>query len=614
MSRSDAAAEPARGATIEQADAEFLALERDLQAIVARHYADVELVSSRHRADAINLLHYLGLRRHDEHRLQRRLTELGLSSLGRCEAHVMASLVSIHAMLCGREFALPEGTLGFREGRVALDVNTDALFGPRPRGRVPRIMVTLDEQCSSDYGLVKGLIEAGMNIARINGAHDGLEAWGAMIYHVRRAAGDLDQPCAVMMDLPGPKLRTGPLARGPQVVCLRPRRDVRGRPLAPAVFEFALVSDVLHGSAVEMNSTTRVPVDREWLIRRRIGDEVSLTDTRGAPRRARIVEVDRSAPRARAEMWDTTYLETGLPLRCGEDATAIGPLPHVEEYHLLLPGDRISIVWGDGASPSWHHGQPGIAEITCSLNDVFAAVRVGERIFFDDGKFAGVIESVEPDRFVARIADAPARGAKLRFEKGINLPDTDWRTPFLTDADLALLAVAARRADMLSLSFLRSGADVDSARTALARLDAPELGIVLKIETRAGFSNLPEILLHAMRSRAVGVMIARGDLAIEVGYARLAEVQEEILWLAEAAHLPVIWATEVLDRLARTGRPSRAEVTDAAMAQRAECVMLNKGPHVVEAVRELDDILRRMARHQRKTVPLLRPLASWAEF
>ncbi len=73
-------------------------------------------------------------------------------------------------------------------------------------------------------------------------------------------------------------------------------------------------------------------------------------------------------------------------------------------------------------------------------------------------------------------------------------------------------------------------------------------------------------------------MIARGDLAVEAGYERLAEMQEEILWLCEAAHLPVIWATEVLDQLARTGRPSRAEVDDAAVVQRAECVMLNKGP------------------------------------
>ena len=127
--------------------------------------------------------------------------------------------------------------------------------------------------------------------------------------------------------------------------------------------------------------------------------------------------------------------------------------------------------------------------------------------------------------------------------------------------------------------------------------------LILKIETAQAFHHLPELLLEAMRSPIVGVMIARGDLAVEGGYPRLAEVQEEILWLCEAAHLPVIWATEVLDKLARTGRPSRAEVTDAAMAQQAECIMLNKGPYVDMAIAMLDDILIRMAGHQRKKVP-----------
>ena len=106
-------------------------------------------------------------------------------------------------------------------------------------------------------------------------------------------------------------------------------------------------------------------------------------------------------------------------------------------------------------------------------------------------------------------------------------------------------------------------------------------------------------------------MIARGDLAAEIGFERLAEVQEEIMWACEAAHIPVIWATQVLDSLARTGQPSRAEVTDAAMAVRAECVMLNKGPHIVEAIGVLDSILVRMQSHHQKKRSLLRRLRAW---
>jgi pyruvate kinase len=85
-------------------------------------------------------------------------------------------------------------------------------------------------------------------------------------------------------------------------------------------------------------------------------------------------------------------------------------------------------------------------------------------------------------------------------------------------------------------------------------------------------------------------------------------VQEELLWACEAAHMPVVWATQVLETLAKTGQPSRAEITDAAMGGRAECVMLNKGPYVHEAVRLLDDILRRMQAHQSKKRSLLRAL------
>jgi pyruvate kinase len=104
------------------------------------------------------------------------------------------------------------------------------------------------------------------------------------------------------------------------------------------------------------------------------------------------------------------------------------------------------------------------------------------------------------------------------------------------------------------------------------------------------------------------VMVARGDLGVEVGFERLAEVQEEILWLCEAAHVPVIWATQVLESLAKGGMPSRAEVTDAAMGSRAECVMLNKGPFILQTMRFLCDVLNRMEAHQKKKTAMLRKL------
>ncbi len=179
-----------------------------------------------------------------------------------------------------------------------------------------------------------------------------------------------------------------------------------------------------------------------------------------------------------------------------------------------------------------------------------------------------------------RIERAAAVGSRLKAEKkGINVPDTRLPISALTEKDIADLATVVDIADLVEMSFVQDPSDVTLLHETLARLGGDRVGgVVLKIETRQAFERLPQLLLTAMRRPRVGVMIARGDLAVEVGYERLAELQEEILWLCEAAHLPVIWATQVLEQLAKSGLPSRAEISDAAMGERAECVMLNKGP------------------------------------
>ena len=183
----------------------------------------------------------------------------------------------------------------------------------------------------------------------------------------------------------------------------------------------------------------------------------------------------------------------------------------------------------------------------------------------------------------------------------MNFPDTDFHLPALTDTDIKNLEFVAANADIVSYSFVRRPEDCRQLHEHLVRLGKPEMGVILKIENRQAFDNLPLLLLESMRlSPATGVMIARGDLAVECGWERLVEVQEEILWMAEAAHMPVIWATQVLEGLAKTGLPSRAEISDAGMGARAECVMLNKGPHIVETVHILNEILRLMQQHQIK--------------
>lgn len=162
---------------------------------------------------------------------------------------------------------------------------------------------------------------------------------------------------------------------------------------------------------------------------------------------------------------------------------------------------------------------------------------------------------------------------------------------------------------MVALSFVQRPQDIEDLIGALDRLDASHLGIVLKIETKKAFSRLPSLLLAVMRHQSAAVMVARGDLGVEVGFERLSEVQEEILWICEAAHIPVIWATQILESLAKGGTPSRAEVTDAAMGVRAECVMLNKGPYIMQTLHFLRGVLMRMETHHEKKTTMLRRLS-----
>lgn len=438
-----------------------------------------------------NLLHYLALRRTDLRPLQDQLERRGLSSLGRAEAHALASVsavLEVAERLRSNVEIEPgpdsRGAPSFDEGYARLAHNACALLGPEPEHRAVRVMVTMPSEAALDHALVRELVCAGMNLVRINCAHDDPDVWRRRIDNVRAAAREAGRPCLVEMELGGPKLRVG---------------------------EGSAVADVFAGEELV-------------LARRASGSD----------------------PRA----------------------------------------------------------------FVCSLPEVLDDVRAGERIFFDDGKIAGVIQDVGPAGARVLVTQTKSKGGRIGPGRGINLPDSPLRLPALTRKDREDLAFAVKHADLVGMSFVQQRSDIEDIEHELAELAAPShLGMLLKIETQRGFANLPRLLLEGVGRRPVGVMIARGDLAVECGYERLAEVQEEILWLCEAAHVPVVWATQVLERLAKKGLPTRAEITDAAMGERAECVMLNKGPHIVEALGLLDGILQRMHAHQRKKSARLRPLS-----
>ena len=444
---------------------------------------------------ARNLAHYLALRRHDLRKLQLELMPWGLSSLGRCEARVVPSLNAVAAALSalgampGAQVPEPDAGDFFR-GHELLRRHSEAALGPTPPNRAVRIMVTLPTEAAYHYELVHRLVSRGMDIARINCAHDDGAAWTGMVEHVRRASADTGRPCRVCLDLCGPRSRI-------------------------------VSTTVPHAGRVH------------------VGDRLLMTDR---------------------------------------------PVPVDSEWR---------------------------QQFQCSIPEVLDQLTDGAMVWVNEGRLGATLERRLDEGLLLRATDARETGEHLRKDKGLNFPETDLEIDPLTPNDLADLDLVAKLADLVGYSFVQVPNDIASLQRELSARGAGTVGLVAKIETRQAVENLPELIVQGAGNQPFAIMIARGDLAVEVGYKRMAEIQEELLWLCEAAHVPVIWATQVLDNFVKKGVRHRAEMTDAAMAERAECVMLNKGPFAAEAVSLLDGLLGRMEGHQFKKTSRMRALRTW---
>ncbi|WP_437774810.1 pyruvate kinase [Sorangium sp. So ce1097] len=474
-----------------------------------RYQELIDAVHPTHRAGATNLLHYLAVRQRDIRDLQRQLAALGLSSLGRLERCALATLDAVLGALdalAGRPGARSPGAYptSFDSGESMLEDHARALLGEGRPGRQTRVMVTLPGDARKRD--LKRLLEAGMDVARVNCSKGDAAEWSELVERLRSASRETGVACRILCDIAGPNPRVSKVAGGPARVAI------------PA-----------SGGKPQL-----------WLCK----DLKELKKARAAARDAE----------AEAEV---------------DEAAAVG----------------------------------------CTIPEVVDGLRPGHRVFYDDGRLGGTVKRVTDGAALVEVDYAREGGVKLKPGKGLNFPDSELGIPPLTPKDLEDLDFIARHADMVGLSFVRAPSDVERLQAELSAREAAHLGLVLKIETTAAFRQLPRLLLTAMRSERVGVMVARGDMAVEMGFVRLAEVQEELLWLCEAALVPAIWATQVLESLNKTGVPTRGEVTDAAMSSRAECVMLNQGENIVATVGFVVDVLQRMQEHQDKKRALMRPLS-----
>jgi len=575
------------------------------------------LLGSAYAGSAANLAAYLAFRQHDIREIQDELGVLGLSSLGRTEAHVRAGIAAVSAALravLGDDASLASvariGRLCAAQDRV-LDERATVLLGPEPADRRTRVMVTLPSEAAHDAGLIGDLVGRGMDIARINGAHDGPDTWRAMAALVRSASRDAGRDCRILFDLPGPKLRIGPLPTTPGQLRLKAPAE----PGDPNTF-------LLDGSGAPGlpgpgdGPPPRVAVDPAWLAHVRAGDRIECDDARG---RARTLIAEALESPALVKV----STPKGITLVAGTLLHHVGKhgKKRTTAIRLFEPQPGSVKVWAGlairlVADPFAAHSAAGgnmadVPWIACLEPGVLEALTVGRAVDIDDGHVVTRIEAVDAGGARLRVVSTRRPEERLRADQGLNFPDSLIRGAGFEADDLAALDVAAEIADLVGLSFAQAPEDVDRLIAELDARGAHATGVVAKIETQAGIERLPDIIVAGAARRPFGVMIARGDLAIEIGYERLAEMQEELLWLCEAARVPVIWATQVLESLVKTGIPTRAELTDAAMAERAECVMLNKGPHILEGVDTLVDVIVRMEAHQSKKTPRLRALHSW---
>ncbi|MGA9154938.1 MAG: pyruvate kinase [Candidatus Nitrosopolaris sp.] len=335
----------------------------------------------------------------------------------------------------------------------------------------------------------------------------------------------------------------------------------------------------------------------------KIGQKITFKDARDERPHTMTVLERLSPMQVRIGLEQTAYLNDGIKLeadsngdnKCSFTIRSIKPQP----IDITVQSGDVLRLYKD--IRLGHNASDGLpAAISCTYPEVIDQVKVGHRIFIDDGKIEALVRSSNEQYLELDVISPKGIITKIKSNKGINFPDSRLKMPTLTADDIRNLDFVVEHADMVGLSFVHSPEDIYDLHEILSKLGHPNLGIVAKIETSDSIHNLARILIAGLELPKFAILIARGDLAVEVGFENLAFIQEDILCLCEAAHIPVILATQILESLAESGLRSRPEITDATMGQRAECVMLNNGRYILEAVKTLAILLRTEERHQIK--------------
>ena len=562
--------------------------------VISAELACAPLIEEAHpaqRTSARNLLHYAVLRRHGSGNLNERLSSFGLLPLTNTRRPILENIDRAISLLK----SLSEVTHSEDEDRRGIaepPAQREDAASPLPK-KQHLVMLTLSGESSTDIDFIARLLRAGMNVLRINCARDNAGVWEGLIASLRSAERITGRKCKLFMDLAGPKLRTGSLSECQGVVKWSPRRDRFGRVVAPARIHF-VAGDTKKETEPGVDVSLTMPAT--WLLRRKVGEVLKFVDARGSKRSVRLTAIRRTG--VIGESTSTAYLTSGVRLRVSTEkgSIALRGLPPATEEVRVRVGEILWLTASPipGIAANVNEGGRVIlpARIGVTLPEVLADVKRGERVWIDDGKIGGVVRGRGKGRLEVEITHAAERGTKVRADRSINLPDSKLRISSLTSKDIRDLEFVALHADWIGYSFIRTPEDVHELLLRLGHFPRKGIGVVLKVENRKAYERLPEILLAGMRTRNVAALIARGDLAVECGFVETPRIQEEIFSACEAARMPVFIATQVLESLAQKGVLSRPEMVDAHVAARADCIMLNKGPHVLEALRTIKAIVR----------------------
>lgn len=271
----------------------------------------------------------------------------------------------------------------------------------------------------------------------------------------------------------------------------------------------------------------------------------------------------------------------------GESVAVMGDLCGPRIRLDRIEGDAVEIRRGDRIDLVREHIVGSVSRLSTNQPEMIDRVAVGHRVLIDDGQVCLRVASSSSDC----LSCTCEAGGTLGTRKGVNLPDSDMAFPPLTDKDKLDLTWALEAGiDYIALSFVRSGADVTALRDCM-RESGPVCPIIAKIETPQAIDHLDEII-----ASADAVLVARGDLGVEMDATRVPLLQKEITRRCQRAGKPVIVATQMLQSMVHSATPTRAEVSDVANAilDSADGVMLSAetsvGAHPVASVRMMNRI------------------------